>query len=118
MVTKLFNKGVKPNGSRKEYHRPRRIATTMFESTGSHAQHAGVVMPPAYGGRGFRIGWRREKRAQRGQVSEMTQGLAEQVEAFRTRSLAGTNYPVLWVDSLYEKVRLDGHVLSMAVQIV
>ena len=48
----------------------------------------------------------------------MTQGLAEQVEAFRTRSLAGTNYPVLWVDSLYEKVRLDGHVLSMAVQIV
>ena len=54
----------------------------------------------------------------RGQVSEMTQGLAEQVEAFRTRSLAGTNYPVLWVDSLYEKVRLDGHVLSMAVQIV
>ena len=54
----------------------------------------------------------------RGQVSEMTRGLAEQVEAFRTRSLAGTNYPVLWVDSLYEKVRLDRHVLSMAVQIV
>lgn len=34
----------------------------------------------------------------RSQVSEMTKGLNEQVEEFRNRSLAGTVYPVLWVD--------------------
>ena len=54
----------------------------------------------------------------RSQVSEMTKGLNEQVQAFRTRSLAETSYPVLWVDALYEKVRMDGRVISMAVLIV
>ncbi len=44
----------------------------------------------------------------RSQVSEITKGLNEQVEEFRNRSLAGTVYPVLWVDALYEKVRVDG----------
>lgn len=39
----------------------------------------------------------------RSQVSEMTKGLNEQVEEFRNRSLAGTVYPVLWVDALYKK---------------
>lgn len=39
----------------------------------------------------------------RSQVSEMTKGLNEQVEAFRNRSLALTNYPVIWTDALYEK---------------
>ncbi len=39
----------------------------------------------------------------RNQVSEMSKGLNEQVEEFRNRSLAGTVYPVLWVDALYEK---------------
>lgn len=53
----------------------------------------------------------------RSQVSEMTKGLNEQVYAFRSRSLADTRYPVIWVDALYEKVRLDGHVVSMAVLI-
>ena len=54
----------------------------------------------------------------RSQVSEMTKGLNEQVEEFRNRSLAGTVYPVLWVDALYEKVRVDGRIVSMAILIV
>ena len=54
----------------------------------------------------------------RSQVSEMTKGLNEQVEEFRNRSLADTVYSVLWVDALYEKVRVDGRIVSMAVLIV
>ena len=54
----------------------------------------------------------------RSQISEMTKGLNEQVEAFRNRSLSGTAYPVLWVDALYEKVRVDGRIVSIAVLIV
>lgn len=54
----------------------------------------------------------------RSQVSEMTKGLNEQVEEFRNRSLAGTVYPVWWVDALYEKVRVDSRIVSMAVLIV
>lgn len=50
----------------------------------------------------------------RSQVSEMTKGLNEQVQDFRSRSLAGP-YPVIWTDALYEKVRVDGRVVSMAV---
>ena len=53
-----------------------------------------------------------------GQVSEMTKGLNEQVAAFRSRSLSKDRYPVLWVDALYEKVRLDGRIVSMAVLVV
>ncbi len=52
------------------------------------------------------------------QVSEMTQGLKEQAEAFRNRSLEGEVYPVLWVDALYEKVRYGGHVVNMAILLV
>ena len=54
----------------------------------------------------------------RSQVSGMTKGLNEQIEEFRNRSLAGMVYPVLWVDALYEKVRVDGRIVSMAVLIV
>lgn len=54
----------------------------------------------------------------RSQVSEMTKGLNEQVEAFRERRLDEETYPVLWVDALYEKVRYDGRVISMAIMIV
>lgn len=54
----------------------------------------------------------------RSRVSEMTKGLNEQVEEFRNRSLAGMVYPVLWVDALYEKVRVDGRIVSIAVLIV
>lgn len=44
----------------------------------------------------------------------MTKGLNEQVEEFRNRSLAKTVYPVLWVDALCEKVRVDGRMVRMA----
>lgn len=54
----------------------------------------------------------------RSQVSEMTKGLNEQVREFRTRSLADSRYPVLWTDALYERVRMDGRVVSMAILIV
>ncbi len=54
----------------------------------------------------------------RSQVSEMTKGLNDQVQEFRSRSLADTHYPVIWTDALYEKVRVDGRVISMAVLIV
>lgn len=54
----------------------------------------------------------------RSQVSEMTKGLNEQVEEFRNRSLTDTVYPVLWVDALCEKVRVDGRIVSMAVLII
>ena len=54
----------------------------------------------------------------RSQVSEMIKGLNDQVREFRSRSLAGSRYPVLWTDALYEKVRVDGRVISMAVLIV
>ena len=51
----------------------------------------------------------------RSQVSEMTKGLNEQVQEFRSHSLTDTRYPVIWTDALYEKVRMDGRVVSMAV---
>jgi putative transposase len=51
------------------------------------------------------------------QVSEINKGLNEQVEAFRTRPLE-KEYPVLWVDALYEKIRTNGRVVNMAVLIV
>lgn len=54
----------------------------------------------------------------RSQVSEMTKGLNEQSEAFRKRRLDEESYPVLWTDALYEKVRFDGRVISMAILLV
>ena len=54
----------------------------------------------------------------RSQVSEMTKRLNEQVQEFRSRSLTDTRYPVIWTDALYEKVRMDGRVVSMAVMAV
>jgi putative transposase len=48
----------------------------------------------------------------------MTKGLNEQVCKFRGRSLSQAVYPVLWVDALYEKVRVNGRVVSMAVLVV
>lgn len=54
----------------------------------------------------------------RSQVSNMAKELDEQVENFRNRPLADCRYPVLWVDALYEKVRYDGRVVSMAIQLV
>ena len=54
----------------------------------------------------------------RSQVSEMTKGLNEQVPEFRNRSLTKSIYPILWVDALYEKVRVNGKIVSMAVLVV
>lgn len=54
----------------------------------------------------------------KGQVSKMTKELDTQVQEFRTRRFDDNEYPILWVDALYEKVRYDGRVINMAVQIV
>ena len=54
----------------------------------------------------------------RSQVSEMTKGLNEQVREFRSRSLSESVYPGLFVDALYEKVRVNGRIVSMAVLVV
>lgn len=50
------------------------------------------------------------------QVSEINKGLSEQVESFRTRPLEA-EYPFMWIDALYEKVRVDGRVISIALMI-
>jgi putative transposase len=52
-----------------------------------------------------------------GQVSAITKELDEQVAQFRTRPLE-KEYPLIWVDALYEKIRCDGRVISMAVLVV
>lgn len=54
----------------------------------------------------------------RSQVSNMAKELDVQVETFRNRPLDDSHYPVLWVDALYEKVRYDGRVVSMAILLV
>jgi len=50
------------------------------------------------------------------QVSQMNKGLNEQVESFRNRELE-EEYPFLWIDALYEKIRDNGQVISMALMI-
>jgi transposase-like protein len=50
------------------------------------------------------------------QVSEINKGLNEQVDYFRTRPLEEI-YPFLWIDALYEKVRVDGRVMNIALMI-
>lgn len=52
-----------------------------------------------------------------GQVSTMTKELDKQVAQFRSRPLE-KEYPIIWVDALYEKIRFDGRVISMAVLVV
>jgi transposase-like protein len=51
------------------------------------------------------------------QVSNMTRELDRQVQEFRQRPL-DEEYPVLWVDALYEKIRDNGKVISAAVMVV
>ncbi len=51
------------------------------------------------------------------QVSNMTRELDRQVQEFRQRPL-DEEYPVLWVDALYEKIRDNGKVISVAVMVV
>jgi transposase-like protein len=50
------------------------------------------------------------------QVSRLCQSLDEEVERFRTRRLEG-EYPYLWLDATFVKVRDGGRVVSMAVVI-
>jgi transposase-like protein len=50
------------------------------------------------------------------QVSEINKGLSEQVKEFRCRPL-DAEYPFLWIDALYEKVRDNGRVISMALML-
>jgi len=50
------------------------------------------------------------------QVSEFNKELDAQVADFRTRPLA-EEYPFLWIDALYQKVRVEGRVVSVAVMI-
>ena len=52
-----------------------------------------------------------------GQVSAITKELDDQIARFRSRPL-DKEYPVIWVDALYEKIRFDGRVISMAVLVV
>lgn len=51
------------------------------------------------------------------QVSEITKGLSEEVNIWRSRPLDRV-YPILWVDALYEKIRQDGRIVSSAVLII
>jgi putative transposase len=50
------------------------------------------------------------------QVSEFNKELDAQVADFRTRPLE-EEYPFLWIDALYQKVRIEGRVVSVAVMI-
>ncbi len=50
-------------------------------------------------------------------VSSLSANLDDQLEAWRNRPLEG-DFPYIFVDAIYEKVRFDGHVRSMAVIIV
>ena len=51
------------------------------------------------------------------QVSEINKGLDSMVDEFRTRRLEA-EYPIIWADALYEKIRDDGHVNNKAVMVV
>lgn len=48
------------------------------------------------------------------EVSRMAASLDEQVEAFRSRTLEG-EFPYMWLDAMYVKVRENGRVVSRAV---
>lgn len=64
------------------------------------------------------VSTRKMENLSRSRVNEMTKGLNEQVDSFRNRLLSQCLYPVLWVDALYEKVRIDGRIVSMAILVV
>jgi transposase-like protein len=51
------------------------------------------------------------------QVSQINKELDQMVYEFRHRKLE-SEYPVLWIDALYEKIRNNGHVENMAVLVV
>ena len=97
----------------------------MRDAAGSDVEYAEMALYTPHGVRGRLAAGRREKPAHGRQeripqrLSSLPSGyLNEQVEEFRNRSLADTVYPVLWVDALYEKVRVDGRIVSMAILLV
>jgi len=51
------------------------------------------------------------------QVSEISKGLDDMVHEFRTRPLEA-EYPVLWIDALYEKIRDQGRSQNKAIMVV
>ena len=51
------------------------------------------------------------------EVSEINSGLDQMVEEFRSRRL-DAEYPVIWADALYEKIRDNHRVVSKAVMVV
>jgi len=51
------------------------------------------------------------------QVSEISKGLDDMVAEFRTRPL-DSEYPVIWVDALYEKIRDRNRSRNMAIMVV
>ena len=51
------------------------------------------------------------------QVSEISKGLDDMVAEFRTRPLE-SEYPVIWVDALYEKIRDRNRSRNMAIMVV
>lgn len=57
------------------------------------------------------------ERISAGQVSEITKGLDAQVQEFRSRKLE-EEYLFVWIDAIYEKIRMDGRVISMALMVV
>lgn len=56
------------------------------------------------------------ERLAKSQVSELCQELDAKAEAFRSRALTEP-YPYVWLDALYEKIRIDDCVVSNAVVI-
>jgi transposase-like protein len=56
------------------------------------------------------------ERLHKSQISELCTELDARAEEFRHQPLTG-KYPYLWLDALYEKVRIDGSVVSNAVVI-
>ncbi len=51
-------------------------------------------------------------------VSRVASELDEKLSAFRNQRLSGHEYAYLMIDARYEKVRVDGHVVSQAVLVV
>ena len=51
------------------------------------------------------------------EMSQLSKEFDEEIERFRHRPLQA-NYPILIVDALYEKVRNNGRVISMAIMVV
>ena len=52
------------------------------------------------------------------EVSVMSKKLDDQIEAFRHKDLSDRVFPILWVDALYENVRVNGRVIKMAIEVV